>query len=188
MARLIFFLFLGISLSTVGTPLHSMAQVNPNQINQSLIDESVEAVLGDGKPLEWYTVPIADSTKAKIREQLKAKATVVDTLYIGVVSTADGKQFVLPDIAPSRSEKFSYLLYFTSTRKITGIDVLEYRENYGYEIDHSYFKNQFMGENNPDKIIFGRSIQNISGATISARSITNSIHDLLLILNEIKLP
>jgi hypothetical protein len=144
--------------------------------------------LGSEKAIEWHEVLVSDQLTAKVKKQLKAKSEVADTLFIGTVTTGKEIQFILPDIAPSRSEKFSYLLYFNESKEITGVDVLEYRENHGYEIDYSYFRDQFKGKSNPRRITFGRTIQNISGATISAQSLTNSIHDLLLIINEIELP
>lgn len=119
---------------------------------------------------------------------MKAKQHVADTLYIGKVSTAKGPRFLIPDTAPSRSEQFSYVLFVDQSKHIAGVDVLEYRENYGYEIDYPFFRKQFEGKRQADKIIFGKTIQNISGATISARSITYSIHDIMLILNHIQLP
>jgi len=164
------------------------AQVNPERMNADLLQKSVKAVLGTDHAVSWHRVAVPDSVHKTLRGQLKSKQQVADTLYIGKVSTNKGPRFVIPDIAPSRSEQFSYVLYVDQSKSIVGVDVLEYRENYGYEIDYPFFKKQFEGKQQADKIIFGRTIQNISGATISARSITYSIHDLLLILNHIQLP
>ncbi len=185
--RICFFL-LGFAALMMAVPRYSAAQVNPEKINNSLIRESVTAVLGTEKDLTWHTVVVQDSTKNTVQNRLKAKSTVPDTLYLGIVKTEKAVQYVLPDIAPSRSEKFSYLLYFDASKKIIGVDVLEYRESYGYEIDYSFFRNQFKDKSRAENVRFGRTIQNISGATISARSLTNSVHDLLLIINEVQLP
>ncbi|MCB0261140.1 MAG: FMN-binding protein, partial [Calditrichaeota bacterium] len=57
--------------------------------------------------------------------------------------------------------------------------VLIYRENYGGEIDYPAFRKQFRGKQRPQELVLGRSIQNISGATISVRSMTLATRDLL---------
>lgn len=166
----------------------AVAQVNPDRIDASLLPKSVKAILGRESPITWNRIEVPDSVKISLQGKLQMKQQIPDTLFIGTVSTEKGNRYLIPDIAPSRSEQFSYVLYVDSAKNIVGVDVLTYRENYGYEIDYPFFRKQFEGKRQADKIIFGRTIQNISGATISARSITYSIHDLLLILNKIQLP
>lgn len=166
----------------------SLAQVRPDAIPSKLMDKSIRAVLGTRQSPEWKAIAVPDSIRRSLEGQLKIKGQVPDTLHIGIIQRDGSKNYIIPDIAPSRSEKFSYVLYIDSSPKIVGVDVLQYRENYGNEIDYPFFRKQFHGKQQPDKIIFGRTIQNISGATISARSITYSVHDLMLMLNQITLP
>lgn len=161
------------------------AQVKPTEVSQKLLKKSMKAVLGTDQPIQWEAIDIADLKKQEL--ELKQKRQLPDTLMIGSVQTDKGKRWIVPDIAPSKSETFSYLLYLDEEKKIVDVDVLTYRESYGYEIDYSFFREQFHGKSTPDEIRFGRSIQNISGATISVRSITYSVHDLLTIIQQIEL-
>lgn len=166
---------------------HVQAQVNPKRIPASLIDKSIGAELGTQNPVQWNKVVLPEDAKASLKGKLKIKNSIPDTIHVGVIRDGKTIHYLIPDIAPSRSEEFSYVLFFDESKSITGVDVLQYRENYGNEIDYPFFRKQFKDKQDPDKIIFGRTIQNISGATISVRSITYSIHDLLLILNQISL-
>jgi len=170
------------------TGFSTRAQVRPDAIPSKLMDKSIRAVLGTNQSPNWQAIVVADSTRRSLEGQLKIKSQIPDTLHIGIIQTEEAKNYIIPDIAPSRSEKFSYVLYIDSAHQIVGVDVLQYRENYGNEIDYPFFRKQFHGKRQPDEIIFGRTIQNISGATISARSITYSVHDLMLMLNQITLP
>lgn len=178
----VFLIVLFLSLEP-GTTAH--AQVAPSQISRKLMAKSMDAVLGDYRNLEWKTVrtDVLDEEALDLRQ----KQSLPDTLYIGTVETGQGERWIVPDIAPSRSETFSFVLYLDPQKEIVDVDILEYRESYGYEIDYPFFRAQFHGKSKPEEIRFRRSIQNISGATISARSITWAVHDLMSIINHINL-
>ncbi len=163
------------------------AQVPPDAIDASLLKESQKAVLGSESEIDWKRIPVNPSQKEKLKGKLKMKSQVPDTLHIGSVESEGKLYWIIPDIAPSKSEKFSYLLFLNADKEIEDVDVLEYRENYGYEIDYSFFRKQFRGKDKAEEIRFGRTIQNISGATISARSLTYSVSDLMNIVQVMEL-
>lgn len=169
-------------------PLFTHAQVSADAISKDLLLESVKEVLGTEQPVTWLQKPISDKIKESLKGKLKIKAGLPDTLHLGSIQTDEGVRYIIPDIAPSKSEKYSYVLYLNSYKEVVDVDVLEYRENYGYEIDYDYFRDQFHGKKDPRKVRFQRTIQNISGATISARSLTYSVRDLLALMQKIQLP
>lgn len=168
-------------------PALANAQVSPDAVNKDLLTESVDAVLGKGHKIKWIQKPVPESIKKSLEKNFKIKQSVPDTLYVGKVQVQDERRYLIPDIAPSKSEKYSFVLYLNGKKEVVDVDVLEYRENYGYEIDYEFFREQFHGKKNPQKVRFGRTIQNISGATISARSLTYAVHDLLTIIQKIDL-
>lgn len=160
----------------------ALAQVAPDALSAPLLRESVEAVLGPGRDVTWKAVPLSAQDRAALRPKLKNTLNLPDTLYVGRVQTDEGMRYLIPDTAPSKSETFSYVLYLDDTGAIVDVDVLKYRENYGYEIDYPLFRRQFHGKKKPKALIFQRTIQNISGATISARSLTYAVRDLLTLV------
>jgi len=82
--------------------------------------------------------------------------------------------------APSKMTNFDYLVLFDSEFIITKSKVLIYREEYGGEIGSKRWLRQFIGESiNSSELIYGDTIVPISGATISVRSMTKAINDLL---------
>jgi len=159
-------------------------QVAPSKIDGKLLQQSVEAVLGSDRPIAWKEISLAGIDEEKL--DLRQRKPLADTLHLGRVDTDEGTRWIIPEIAPSKSETYSFLLYLDEEKRIVDVDVLEYRESYGNEIDYSFFRRQFHGKSKPGDIRFGRSIQNISGATISARSMTYAVHDLLSIVNTVE--
>jgi Na+-translocating ferredoxin:NAD+ oxidoreductase RnfG subunit len=89
--------------------------------------------------------------------------------------------------AASKTAEFDYLVLFDSDLIIIKSKILIYREEYGGEIGSKRWLKQFNGKSlASDKIIYGDNIVSISGATISVRSMTNSINDLLISIKTLK--
>lgn len=163
------------------------AQVPPGKVNSSMLEESINAVIGEGGDVQWTTMGLKKEFMQSIEKELKLKNRLPDSVYVGRMNHKGSSYYIIPDNAPSKSEMFSYVLYLDTDKKIVDVDVLEYRENYGYEIDYSFFRKQFHDKEKARNIRFNRTIQNISGATISARNITNAVHDLMLIIKGLEL-
>lgn len=176
-----------IGFFLMAAPLQGYAQVAPGEVSSSMLNESMDAVIGTHQNIQWNTVRLSEDLKKSIKEELKIKNKLPDSLHVGIIKHEGSTYYVIPDIAPSKSEMFSYVLYLDADKEIVDVDVMEYRESYGYEIDYSFFRKQFHGKENPKEIRFNRTIQNISGATISARNITYAVHDLMLIVNGVEL-
>jgi len=81
--------------------------------------------------------------------------------------------------APSKTDKFDYLVLFDTEFIIKKSKVLIYREDYGGEIGSKRWLKQFIGKSENDTLLHGKDIMAISGATISTMSLTKAINDLL---------
>lgn len=81
--------------------------------------------------------------------------------------------------AASKTDEFDYLVLFDKELIILGTKVLTYRENYGGEIGSKRWLKQFNGKTQNDTLLIGDNIVAISGATISVRSMTNAVNNLL---------
>jgi Na+-translocating ferredoxin:NAD+ oxidoreductase RnfG subunit len=89
--------------------------------------------------------------------------------------------------APSKTDQFDYLVLLNTDLIILKTKVLVYREDYGGEIGSKRWLKQFVGKSKNDKFRYGDTIDAISGATISVRSMTKAMNDLmksLKILND----
>jgi Na+-translocating ferredoxin:NAD+ oxidoreductase RnfG subunit len=85
--------------------------------------------------------------------------------------------------APSKIETFEYLVLFNNEFIIKKSKVLIYREDWGSEIGSTRWLRQFNNKSIQDKFIYRENISAISGATISVKSMTNAINQLLSSLN-----
>ncbi len=81
--------------------------------------------------------------------------------------------------APSKTATYDYLVLFDKDFIITKSKVLIYREEYGGEIGSKRWLRQFNGKTSGVEVEYEKDIIPISGATISVRSMTQAINNLL---------
>ncbi|WP_303317476.1 FMN-binding protein [Flavivirga abyssicola] len=81
--------------------------------------------------------------------------------------------------ASSKTAQFDYLVLLDKDLIVLKSKVLIYREEYGGEIGSKRWLKQFIGKKGGDTLKYGDNIVAISGATISVRSMTNAMNNLL---------
>tara|TARA_R110001606_G_scaffold383830_1_gene546293 strand:+ start:27 stop:563 length:537 start_codon:yes stop_codon:yes gene_type:complete len=94
----------------------------------------------------------------------------------------DGKSpigYIYVDQAPSKTANFDYMVLLDNNFKILHSKVLIYREEYGGEIGSKRWLRQFNGKVPGNRVNHESNIDGIAGATISVRSMTNAIDNLL---------
>ena len=99
------------------------------------------------------------------------------TLY-KLIGNAKHLGYMYLDKAPSKFDKFDYMVIYNPDLTIKEVKVLVYREDYGGEIMSGSFVRQFRGKNSFSKLELGKDIQGISGATISCRSAVEGVRKL----------
>ena len=73
----------------------------------------------------------------------------------------------------------TYAVAIDPAGTVRGIEILDYRETYGGEIRNPKWRQQFVGKRNGAALRLGGDIQNISGATLSSRHVTDGVRRLL---------
>lgn len=109
---------------------------------------------------------------------------------VEVFFVENGKQpagVLMVDNVKGKSRPITYAVAFDPKGRILALEILAYRESHGGEVQSESFRRQFEGKKRGDAIAVGRDIRNISGATISSRSVTNGARALVTLrqyLNE----
>ncbi|MDX9760195.1 MAG: FMN-binding protein [Bacteroidota bacterium] len=86
---------------------------------------------------------------------------------------------MMVDNVKGKSRPITYAVIFDRHGGIAALEILTYRESHGGEVRSEAFRRQFEGKRPGDAIAVGRDIRNISGATISSRSVTNGARALV---------
>lgn len=82
------------------------------------------------------------------------------------------------------SEYFDYFILFDTNLTIQQVKVYNYQASHGQEITNKSWLKQFQGYNGSRSLLVGKSVDAISGATISAVGITNDIQEKTKLLKQ----
>ncbi len=107
-----------------------------------------------------------------VREQ----TIVLGYIYIGRVNSCRSGGCSVD--ATDESLEFEYFDYFfvtDATGKVMRVKVFNYRATHGHEIMSRGWLRQFIGYSGEKELIYGKDIEAISGATISANAINDDI-------------
>ncbi|PCI93131.1 MAG: FMN-binding protein [Flavobacteriales bacterium] len=114
-------------------------------------------------------ISLTESTRNSLSFKLDKES------LFSVSNNSKSKSYMFLSKGFGKMNEFDYMVVFDKDLSILKIKVLVYREEYGGEIGSSRWLKQFKGKTDPKTMKFGHDIQNISGATISARSLTEDV-------------
>tara|TARA_R110002020_G_scaffold117986_1_gene269687 strand:+ start:91300 stop:91863 length:564 start_codon:yes stop_codon:yes gene_type:complete len=88
--------------------------------------------------------------------------------------------------AASMKNKFDYVIFFDADLNIKKAKVLIYREDYGRQIGSQRWLKQYIGLGPEDTVAYGKTVDAISGATISAKSMAMAVDGMLRSLSVLR--
>lgn len=91
---------------------------------------------------------------------------------------AGGGWFIVDEVV-GKHEFITYAIGLNSDGSVKQIEIMDYRESYGYQIRDPRWRAQFAGKTSSAPLKLDRDIQNISGATLSCRHIADGVKRIL---------
>jgi len=128
-----------------------------------------------------FDIDSYDKELIKVEKEIQAKLFVPfdNENFYKILGNNTLLGFYYYGTAPSKADHFDYVVIFDKELIIKKIKILAYREDYGGEIGSKRWLNQFNDLSKDDVVVYRKEIKAISGATISAQSMTKAINDLL---------
>ena len=104
-------------------------------------------------------------------------------VYIGETGTQiDGYAFVQNTIG--KHKPMTYMVGVDARGRVSNVELLVFRESRGSEVRTKRFNVQYEGKTASDPVRLNKDIINISGATMSVRSMTAGIKRVLVLVDE----
>lgn len=93
--------------------------------------------------------------------------------------TPDGGWFVVDEVV-GKHEMITYAIGIHPDGRIKQIEILEYKESYGFEVSEASWREQFVGKSVGSTLKLNQDIQNVSGATLSAKHLTDGVKRVMV--------
>ena len=151
-------------LAILTTPIFAQAKIYVST-------EQAQQILFPKKTLSKVPIIISDDLQEKLRS-----ASSIRHPFKGdrIWKTADGGWFIVDEVV-GKHEMITYAVALNSKGSVLGIEILEYVESYGYEVAEAQWRQQFVGKSAQDTIKLNQDIQNIGGATLSCKHLTDGV-------------
>lgn len=137
--------------------------------------EQARQLLLPGKAATQVAVQLSKDQRKEIE---KASDVKVETRDLDAWKSKDGSWLIF-DTVMGRYEAIDIAVAIDPEGEARGVEILTYREMYGYEVRSPKWRKQFHGKNADSKLKVNKDISNISGATISSKGITAGVKRLL---------
>jgi Na+-translocating ferredoxin:NAD+ oxidoreductase RnfG subunit len=86
---------------------------------------------------------------------------------------------ILVDEVIGKHELITYAVGIGSDGAVRGVEILDYRETRGGEVRDPRWRAQFVGKRQGSRLRLDDDIQNLSGATLSCRHVTEGVRRLV---------
>lgn len=143
-------------------------------VNYLTVEQAQQAIF-PGAKLTPVDVKLSPEQRKSIE---KISGVRVRNLEPSIWAVEGGGWFFLDEVI-GKHEFISYAVGVTADGAVRQIEVMDYRETYGGQVRDGKWRAQFTGKKHGARLKLDDDIQNISGATLSCRHITDGIKRLL---------
>ncbi len=137
--------------------------------------EQAQQAIFPGQMMTAASITLNDAQAKQIE---RAAGVRVRLREVKAWKVQDGGVFVLDEVV-GKHEFITYAVGIDAAGRVIGVEIIDYRESYGYEVRNADWRAQFIGKSSADPLQLTRDIRNISGATLSCKHVTDGIKRVL---------
>jgi Na+-translocating ferredoxin:NAD+ oxidoreductase RnfG subunit len=157
-----------VGLAMVSVPIIAQAKIYVSA-------EQAQQILFPNKQLLKAPIIITDG----LQERMRAASSIRHPFQGDRIWKAPDGGWLIIDEVVGKHEMITYAVGIAPNGSILCIEILEYVESYGYEVAEAQWRKQFAGKTVKDPIKLNQDIQNIGGATLSCKHLTDGVKRVL---------
>ena len=145
--------------------------------NVYLSTEQAQKAIFPGAKLTKLTFSLTDEQRASLR----SRTGVYEPFKEDGLWSVDGGGFFVIDQVVGKHEMITYAVGINADGSVKQVEILEYRETYGYEIRNANWRQQFVGKTGASPVKLNQDISNLTGATLSCKHVTDGVRRVLAV-------
>lgn len=141
-------------------------------------EEVQKALFPNATEFAIQTLTLDKAQLSKIEDSSPTSTPIPNKIWL----VKEGNKFsgyLIIDKVLGRHEFITYAVALNMQGQVQGIEVIEYLESYGHQIRNEKWRAQFHGKSQGDALKLTKDIQNIGGATLSCKHITEGIRRIV---------
>src|SRR5437870_9192876 len=158
----------------IALPVSALIAPSAFAVRYLTVDQAQQAIF-PGKSFTAAPVKLT-SVQRKAIEQASGVRVLHDEQQVWRVS--GGGWFIVDEVV-GKHDFITYAVGLNADGSVKQIEVMDYRETYGYEIRNEKWRAQFVNKTANSTLKLDDDIKNISGATLSCRHVTDGVKRLL---------
>ncbi len=153
-----------VGLTMLTTPIFAQAKIYVSS-------EQAQQILFPNTVLSKSPIIITDD----LQERMRAASSIRHPFQGDRIWRSPNGGWLVIDEVVGKHEMITYAVALNAKGSVLGIEILEYVESYGYEVAEPKWRKQFVGKTVNDPIKLNQDIQNIGGATLSCKHLTDGV-------------
>ena len=141
-------------------------------------DEVQKALFPSATRFEQVLINFDKITISKIEDSSPTSTPIPSKIW-KVFEKDNAVGYVVIDKVLGRYEFITYAVSLNMSGVVEGLEIIEYLESYGHQVRNEKWRAQFVGKKQGDLLKLTKDIQNISGATLSSKHITEGIRRIV---------
>ncbi|MCK9281733.1 MAG: FMN-binding protein [Melioribacteraceae bacterium] len=158
-----------------------LSALSPQENIKDQTEKSISAFFGNNHELIFEKITLSKSLINEIEKVIK-QIFVNDYIYQWKIYKENNLiAYAYLDNVLGKTMPITFLTIIDLKNEVLHAEIIKYRESHGGEVSQRNWLNQFINKSVSNNFKLGDDISSISGATISARSITKGVKKTLLI-------
>lgn len=145
---------------------------------QATVFLSVEQAQAQMFPAAHFTPDFRTLSPEQVAAIEKASGTTVRARQVRAWKVSTGGWFLADEVI-GKHDYIPFAVAIDASGAVKAVEILEYREAYGGEVRNPKWLAQFAGKRAGAALKLGEDVQNISGATLSSKHITDGVRRLM---------